>query len=104
LACETNSPGNPAELFAVASRHADCSVYQFMAQDRCDLHRQQVLGRAQVGPDKDLKIPVLTALIIPALADVSAAPAAGGESNCNAQLRRQGSPSRLRHSDASQCL
>jgi hypothetical protein len=40
LACETNSSGNPAELFLVAGCHPDSSVYQFMAQNRCHLHRQ----------------------------------------------------------------
>jgi hypothetical protein len=45
-----------------------------MAKDRRDLRRQQVLG-AEVGPDEDLKMPILAALIIPALA-YAPAPAA----------------------------
>jgi len=48
----------------------------FVAQDRRDLHRQQVFRLAQVGPDEDLKMPILAALIIPALAYAPAAPAA----------------------------
>jgi hypothetical protein len=47
-----------------------------MAKDRRDLHRQQVLRFAEVGPDEDLKMPILAALIIPALAYAPAAPAA----------------------------
>jgi len=51
-------------------------VYQFMAQHRRDLHRHQLFRLAQVGPDEDLKMPILAALIIPAFAYVPAAPAA----------------------------
>jgi hypothetical protein len=47
-----------------------------MGQDRCELHRQQVFRFALVGPDEDLKMPILAALIIPAFAYVPAAPAA----------------------------
>jgi hypothetical protein len=71
----------------VASRQAESSVYQLMAQDRRDL-RRQVFRLAQVGPDENLKIPILAALIIPALAYVPAAPAAGCQSNRNTQQRR----------------
>ena len=46
LACETNSSGNPAELFAMAGWHPDSSVHQFMAQDRSHLHRHQPFGLA----------------------------------------------------------
>jgi hypothetical protein len=81
------TPGNSPELFPVASRHADRGVDQFVAKDRCDLHRHHVFRLAQVGPDKDLKMPILTALIIAALADVPAAPVARRESNRNTQLR-----------------
>jgi hypothetical protein len=72
----------------MASRYTDCGVDQLMAQDRRHLHRQQLLRLAQVGPDEDLKMPILAALIIPALADVPAAPAAGGEANRDTQLCR----------------
>jgi hypothetical protein len=68
--------GNSPEGSAVASGNADRSVYQFMAQNRGDLHRQQVFRLGQVGPDEDLKMPILAALIIPAFAYVPAAPAA----------------------------
>jgi hypothetical protein len=78
--------GNSPELFPVASRHADRGVHQFMAQDRCDLRRHQVFRLAQVRPDKDLKMPVLTALIIPALADMPAAAAARRKSNRNTSI------------------
>jgi hypothetical protein len=60
----------------VARGDANRGVYQLMGQDRCDLHQQQVFRFPQVGPDEDLKMPILAALIIPALAYVPAAPAA----------------------------
>ena len=72
----------------MADRYADRSMHQFMAQDRRHLHRHQLFRLAQVGPDKDLEMPVLTALIIPALTYMPAAPAAGGESNRDTQLSR----------------
>jgi hypothetical protein len=68
--------GNSPELFTMASGDADRGVDQFMSQDRCDLHRQHVFRFAQVGPDEDLEMPILAALIIPAFAYVPAAPAA----------------------------
>jgi hypothetical protein len=71
----------------VASCDANRGVYWLMAQDRCDLHRQQVFRWAQVGPDEDLKMSILAALIIPALAYAPAAPAAGRKPNRNTQLR-----------------
>jgi hypothetical protein len=73
---ETYAPGDSSELLAMARRSTDCSVYQLVAKDRRDLHRQQVLRFAEVGPDEDLKMPILAALIIPALAYAPAAPAA----------------------------
>jgi len=76
LSCQAYTLGNSPERLAVARGNADRSVYQFMAQDRRDLHRHQVLRLAQVGPDEDLKMPILATLIIPALAYVPAAPAA----------------------------
>jgi hypothetical protein len=59
-----------------------------MARDGRDLHRHQVFRLAQVGPDENLKMPILAALIVPALAYVPAVPAAGYESNRDTQLRR----------------
>jgi hypothetical protein len=53
------------------------------------LHRHQIFRLAHVGPDKDLEMPVLTALIIPALSYVPAAAASGGESNRDTELSRQ---------------
>jgi hypothetical protein len=47
-----------------------------VAKDFGDLHRHQVFRVTQVGPDEDLKMPILATLIIPALAHVPAAPAA----------------------------
>jgi hypothetical protein len=60
----------------MASGDTNRSVHQLVAKDRRDLHRQQVLRLAQVGPDEDLKMPILAALIIPALAYGPAALAA----------------------------
>jgi hypothetical protein len=60
----------------VARGDANRGVYQLMSQDRYDLPRQQVFRFAEVGPDEDLKMPILAALIIPAFAYVPAAPAA----------------------------
>jgi hypothetical protein len=68
--------GNSPKFLTVASRHANSCVYQFVAENGRDLHRQPVFGFAQVGPDEDLKMPILAALIIPALAYAPAAPAA----------------------------
>src|SRR5260370_17392864 len=48
--------------------------------------QHQVFRLAQVRPDKDLKMPVLTALIIPALADMPAAAAARRKSNRNTSI------------------
>jgi hypothetical protein len=73
LPYQTYTLGNSPERLAVASGDANCSVYQFMAQNRRDLHRQQVFRLGQVGPDEDLKMPILAALIIPAFAYVPAA-------------------------------
>jgi len=66
LACEANSSGNPAELFPMPGCYTDSSVDQFMAQDRSHQHRHQLFRLTQVGPDKNLEMPILTALIIPA--------------------------------------
>jgi hypothetical protein len=60
----------------MASGDTDRRVYQLMDKDGGDLHRQQVFRLAQVGPDENLKMPILATLIIPALAYVPAAPAA----------------------------
>ena len=60
----------------MAGGDADRCVYQLVAKDRGDVHRQQVFRLAQVGPDEDLEMPILAALIIPAFAYVPAAPAA----------------------------
>jgi hypothetical protein len=57
-------------------RNTDCSVHQLVAKDFGDLHRHQVFRVTEVGPDEDLKMPILAALIIPALAYAPAAPAA----------------------------
>jgi hypothetical protein len=92
LACEANSSGNPAELFPMPGCYPDSSVDQFMAQNRCDFYRHQLFRFTQVRPYKDLKMSVLTALIIPAFAYMPAAPSAGGESNRNTQLGRQRVP------------
>jgi hypothetical protein len=97
LSYEANSPGDSTEFFPVASRHPNRSVCQLMAQDRCDLHWHEIFRLVQIGPDKDLKMPILAALIVPALAYLPAAPAAGRESNRNTQLRRQGSPQPFEH-------
>jgi hypothetical protein len=66
-------PGNSPELFTMASGNTDRRVYQLMDKDGGDLHRQQVFRLAQVGPDEDLKMPILAALILPALAYAPAA-------------------------------
>jgi hypothetical protein len=76
----------------VASGDANRSVYQFMAQDRRHLHRHQVFRLAQVGPDEDLKMSILAALIIPALAYVPAAPPARCKSDRDTKLCWQRSP------------
>jgi hypothetical protein len=68
--------GDSSELLAMARRNADCSVYELVAKDFGDLHRHQVLRVTQVGPDKNLKMPILAALIIPTLAYGPAATAA----------------------------
>ena len=60
----------------MARRNADCSVYQLVAKDFGDLHRHQVFRVTQVGPDKNLKMSILAALIIPTLAYGPAATAA----------------------------
>ena len=52
----------------MARRNTDCSVYQLVAKDFGDLHRHQVFRVTQVGPDKNLKMSILAALIIPTLA------------------------------------
>jgi len=89
---QAETPGNSPELFSMARRHADRSVYQLMTQDRRHLHRHQIFRLTQVGPDENLKMAILAALIIPAFTDMLAAPPAGGESNRDTQLRRQWSP------------
>jgi hypothetical protein len=76
LSCQAYTLGNSPERLAVARGDANRSVYQLMAQDRCYLHRHQIFRFAEVWPDEDLKMPILAALIIPALAYVPAAPAA----------------------------
>jgi hypothetical protein len=76
LPYQAYTPGNSPKLFTVASGDADRRVYQLVAKDGGDLHRHQVFRLAQVGPDEDLKMPILAALIIPAFAYVPAAPAA----------------------------
>jgi hypothetical protein len=76
LSYQAYAPGNSSELLAVTRGYADRGVYQLMAKDGGDLHWQQVFRLAQVGPDEDLKMPILAALIIPALAYAPAAPAA----------------------------
>jgi hypothetical protein len=76
LSYQAYTPGNSSELLAVASCDPDNGVYQLVAENGGDLHRQQVFRLAQVGPDEDLKMPILAALIIPALAYAPAAPAA----------------------------
>ena len=60
----------------MASGDTDRRVYQLMDKDGGDLHRQHVFRLAQVGPDEDLKMPILATLIIAALAYVPYAPAA----------------------------
>jgi hypothetical protein len=60
----------------VASGDADRGVHQLVAKDGGDLHWQQVFRLAEVGPDEDLKMPILAALIIPALAYAPPASAA----------------------------
>jgi hypothetical protein len=47
-----------------------------VAKDFGDLHRHQVFRVTQVGPDKNLKMSILAALIIPTLAYGPAASAA----------------------------
>jgi hypothetical protein len=86
---EADTSGNSPKLFFVACCHTDRGVYQLMTQYRCDLHRHQIFGLADVRSDEDLKISIFAAPIIPALADVPAAAAAGGESNRDTKLRRQ---------------
>jgi hypothetical protein len=54
----------------MADCHSDSRMHQLMAEDRCDFHWHQLFGSAQVGLVKDLQMPVLAALIIPALAYV----------------------------------
>jgi hypothetical protein len=76
LPYQAYTPGNSPELFTMASGDTDRRVYQLMDKDGGDLHRQQVFRLAQVGPDEDLKMPILATLIIPALAYVPVAPAA----------------------------
>jgi hypothetical protein len=85
LPYETYAPGDSLELLAMARRNTDCSVYQLVAKDFGDLHRHQVFRVTQVGPDKNLKMPILAALIIPTLTYPSAAPAAGREPNRDSQ-------------------
>jgi len=75
LPYEAYAPGDSSELLGMARRDTDCSVYQLVAKDFGDLHRHQVFRVTQVGPDKNLKMPILAALIIPTLAYVLTAPA-----------------------------
>jgi|SRR6516225_3189913 hypothetical protein len=86
LPYEAYAPGDSSELLAMTRRNTDCSVYQLVAKDFSDLHRHQVFRVTQVGPDKNLKMSILAALIIPTLTYPSAAPAAGREPNRNTQL------------------
>jgi hypothetical protein len=65
-----------------------------MTQNRRHVHRHQFFGLAQVGADEDLKMPILTALIVPALAYVPAAPAAGRKANRNRNCAGNGAPNR----------
>ena len=88
LPYEAYAFGDSSELLAMARRNTDCSVYQLVAKDFGDLHRQQVFRVIQVGPDKNLKMSILAALIIPTLTYLSAAPAAGREPNRDTQLCR----------------
>jgi len=81
LPYQADTPGNSSELFPVASRNADCGVYQLMARDRRYLHRHQGLRLAQIGPEGDLKMPIFATLIVPALTYMLAAPSTRGESN-----------------------
>jgi len=60
----------------LASGDPDNGAYQLVAENWGDLHRQQVFRFAQVGPEEDLKMSIVAALIIPALAYAFAAPAA----------------------------
>ena len=76
LPYQAYTPGNSPELFTMARGDANRRVYQLVAKDSGDLHRQQIFRLAEVGPDEDLKMPILAALIIPALAYVPAALAA----------------------------
>jgi hypothetical protein len=46
LSYQAYALGDSSELPAVASRDADCGVYQFVAQDRRYLHWQQVFRLA----------------------------------------------------------
>src|SRR5216683_7805845 len=69
LPYQAYTPGNSPELFTVASGDADRRVYQLVTESGGDLHRQQVFRLAEVGPDEDLKMPILAALIIPTLAN-----------------------------------
>jgi hypothetical protein len=80
------------ERLAVASGDPDSGVYQFVAENGGDLHRQQVFRLAQVGPNEDLKMPILAALIIPTLAYAPAAPAARREPNGDTQQNGERSP------------
>jgi hypothetical protein len=72
LPYEAYALGDSSELLAMARRNTDCSVYELVAKDFGDLHRHQVLRVTQVGPDKNLKMPILGALIIPAPAATAA--------------------------------
>jgi hypothetical protein len=59
------TPGDSSELLAMIRRDTDYSVYQLVAKDFGDLHRHHVFRVPQIGPDEDLKMPILTALINP---------------------------------------
>jgi hypothetical protein len=76
LPYEAYTSGNSPELFTMASGDTDRRVYQLVAEDGGYLHRQQIFRLAQVGPDEDLKMPILAALIIPAFAYGPAVPPA----------------------------
>jgi hypothetical protein len=57
-------------------RNTDRSVYQLVAKDFGDLHRQQVFRVTQVRLNKNLNMPILAAVIIPTLPNAPAASAA----------------------------
>ena len=65
LPYQAYAPGDSSELLAMARCNTDRSVYQLLAKNFGDLHRHQVFRVTQVGPDENLKMSILAALIIP---------------------------------------